>query len=53
MKNIDDWWYDDILGLYFFQGAGIGLTWSEVEAIEDDVERHDEKRRTIAERNEY
>lgn len=48
------WQYNPDCGLYFFEGAGIGLTWAEVEALEDGVEAHEErKRRRLAEANEY
>ena len=54
LAAMDRWHYDSRTGLYFLDGIGIGLTWSEVEAIEDGVEEHEErKRRRLAEANEY
>lgn len=48
------WKYNPDCGLYFLDDFGIGLTWAEVEALEDGVEAHEErKRRRIAEAQEY
>lgn len=54
MKNYGPWEYNEDCGLYFFEGNGIGLTFSEIEAIENGVEFYEErKRERIAERQEY
>jgi hypothetical protein len=54
LRNCDDWWYNEFNGLYYFKGEGIGLTWREVEELEDSIEEHEEnKRRRLAERLEY
>lgn len=55
-KKLDygPWKYNEEVGLYFYENEGIGLTWSEIEALENGVEEHEErKRRRIAEMNEY
>lgn len=31
------WLYSTECGLYFFEGEGIGLTWAEVEALEEPM----------------
>ena len=54
MQVPEKWEYDPNTGLYFWGGFGMGITADELEALEDRVEAHEErKRRRIAEANEY
>lgn len=52
---VGKWVYDEEVDRYFsMDHPPLGLTWAEVQGLEDGVEEHEErKRRRIPGRNEY